>query len=516
MRLYMKIKKIILMASLFLILISIGHVSAIDNQDNATNSNTLEINEKDMITASIEENDEIPLGYGTYNGLNNEPAWTVNEYEIKINKIHSANNVEIFLNFSGITQVTEFTLDDFPAYIVENEKTIGKVPLSSVSNTDYPTKIGVPYSFNATFNYTLKNYDTELKVKLCSLDSNTLIFHKTPLNSLIELDDNSIIILNENGEIITPNSSWTNSIDSLENAIKLVENNGIIYLNDLTIYSNNKIKKEIEITKNITIIGENTKINGLDNDYLFNIKSNVTFKNIIFENTFDYIINVENECILDNCTFKDTNGKAINNNGKLKIINSKLGEIKKFQTLSKWNTLENNITALIYNQNELEIINTTFNNIIMPKKIKIMENKSATKISLSSAIYNSNNASISIINSSFFKIDAKLINNDGVIYLNNCNFTEINVQNPNLEIMPDKETTLQRAKVYSYKLNWDNEMTTGPIYSSNFISINNTSFRNISLKNTRFKSYTQGFAKFDYFVNNQDVTIYIKKNKNIQ
>ena len=37
----------------------------------------------------------------------------------------------------------------------------------------------------------------------------------------------------------------------------------------------------------------------------------------------DYIINVENECILDNCTFKDTNGKAINNNGKLKIINSK-------------------------------------------------------------------------------------------------------------------------------------------------------------------------------------------------
>ena len=503
--------KIILITTILCILLSISCVNAIEDI-NATSDDNNNLNEEAILTSPIDGNESEILEYGTYNGLNNEPAWTINNYEIKINKINSANNVEIFLNFSGITHVTEFTLDDFPAYIVENEETIGKVPISTVSNTDYPTTIGALYSFNATFNYALKNYDTELKVKLCSLDSNTLIFHENQFISLSKLNDNSIIIINENGEIITSNSNWTNSIDSLENAIRLVENNGRIYLNDLTLYSD-KIKKTIEITKNITIIGKNARINGLDNDYLFSIKSNATFKNIIFENTHDYLINVKNECILDNCTFTDTYGKAINNNGKLRIINSKFSEIKKFQTLSKWNALDNNVTSLIYNQNEMEIINTTFNDIILPNKIKIMENKTATQISTPSVIYNTNNALINISNSSFNAIDAKLMNNDGEIIINDCNFTEINVQTPNMEIIPDKEVSFQNKKVYSYKLRWDNEVTTGPIYSSNFISINNSNFTNISLKANRFRRITEGYAKFDYNVNNKDYTIYLRKVK---
>ncbi|SDA67931.1 Ig-like domain-containing protein [Methanobrevibacter millerae] len=503
-------RKIILISIILCTLLSISCVNAIEDINATSDNNSPD--EECILTTPIDENESEVLGYGTYNGLNNEPAWTINNYEIKINKINSADNVEIFLNFSGITHVTEFTLDDFPAYIVENEETIGKVPLSTVSNKNYPTTIGAPYSFNATFNYALKNYDTELKVKLCSLDSNTLIFHENEFISLSKLTDNSIVIINENGEIITSNSSWTNSIDSLENAIKLANNNSTIYLNDLTLYSD-KIKNTIEITKNITIIGKNARINGLDNDYLINITSNVNFKNIIFENTYDYIINVENECILDNCTFTDTYGKAINNNGKLKIINSKFSEIKKFQTLSKWKTLDNNVTSLIYNQNELEIINTTFNDIILPKKIKIIKDKIATQISSPSVIYNANNASINITNSIFDKIDAKLMINDGKIFINDCNFTEINVQTPNLEIIPDKETILQTSRVYSYKLRWDDEVTTGPIYSSNLISINNSNFTNISLKANRFRSYTEGYAKFDYFVNNKDYTIYLRKVK---
>ena len=375
----MKIKEFILIFSILLILISISHVSAIDNDNNSTYSCNMDVDEEKIISTPIEENDTSILGYGIYNGLNNEPSWIVNDYEIKINKINSNNNVEVFLYFDGISQVTDFTLETYPAYIVENEKIIGQIPTSSVSNTNYPTTYPTPYSFNATFNYTIKNYDTQLKIRLCSLDSNTLVFHKNPYVPQNKLNNNSIIIINKNDEIITSNSNWTNSFNSLENAIKLAENNSIIYLNDLNIYSNEKYKNGIEISKDITIIGKNVQINCLSNNNLFNITSNVTFKNIIFENTLDYTINVENECVFDNCTFTNTNEKAIKNYGKVKILNSRFININELYKLSKMTSVDN-VTAIIYNQNELEIINSTFDNIIMPKKIIITDN-TTTQIS---------------------------------------------------------------------------------------------------------------------------------------
>ena len=153
----MKVKKIILILSIFFILISISNVSAIDIDENTTYGSEIDLNNEHILTAPIEEPDNLSIGYGYYNGPNNEPSWIVNDYEIKINKVISENSVEIFVNFSGITQVTDFDLNTYPAYILENEEIIGTLPISSVSNTDFPTTYPTPYSFNATFNYEIKD-----------------------------------------------------------------------------------------------------------------------------------------------------------------------------------------------------------------------------------------------------------------------------------------------------------------------------------------------------------------------
>ena len=118
----MKIKGIILILSILLILISINPASAIDDGDNSTYSCEMDVSEEEIITAPIEENDTYTLGYGIYNSLNNEPSWIVNDFEIKVNKFYSNNNVEVFLYFDGISLVTEFTLETYPAYIVEMKK----------------------------------------------------------------------------------------------------------------------------------------------------------------------------------------------------------------------------------------------------------------------------------------------------------------------------------------------------------------------------------------------------------
>ena len=327
------------------------------------------------------------------------------------------------------------------------------------------------------------------------MDSNTLVFQKNPFVSQNKLNNDSIIIINENGEIITSNSGWTNSFDFLESAIKITENNGTIYLNDINIYSNKKYKNGIDITKNITIVGNNVRINGFDNDNLFNIKSNVTFKNIIFENTFDYLINVENTCIFDNCTFTNTYEKVINNNGKVKIINSKFSDINAIYKLSKITGIDN-IACIINNQNELEIINTTFDNIIMPHKI-IINNNTTKEIGKTQIIYNSNNASINITNF-------------GKISINNSNFTKIETIIPNIEINLDNKVTFLNINAYSYNFEWDDDILTGPIYSTNFISIDNSNFNNISLKSQPQNFSSRVFCALRHLADNKWYTLYIK------
>ena len=73
---------------------------------------------------------------------------------------------------------------------------------------------------------------------------------------------------------------------------------------------------------------------------------------------------------MENCFFRQTNGKVINNTGNLKIINSIFKDINGIETLNKMNSNLNTMT-LIYNQNNVEIINTTFTNIRLPQYIEL-------------------------------------------------------------------------------------------------------------------------------------------------
>ena len=83
------------------------------------------------------------------------------------------------------------------------------------------------------------------------------------------------------------------TLDSLNAEIDNSNENGIIYLNETELHAKNTIEP-ITIDKSISIIGENTIINGDEKGNLFVIKnSEVTIKNIKFTNTFSYIITNE-------------------------------------------------------------------------------------------------------------------------------------------------------------------------------------------------------------------------------
>ena len=191
-------------------------------------------------------------------------------------------------------------------------------------------------------------------------------------------------------------------------------------------------------------------------------------------------------------------------------MNSAFKDINELHTLSKMKIIDN-VTCLIYNQNELQIINTTFKNIVMPHKIKIYENNNYKQISPSSIICNLNNARLNISNSSFDTIDAKLIANDGEVNIENSNFTTVNSQTPCIEIIlgSDNEITLENTQITSYKFNWDNESGTGPIYSTNQLIINNCNFIDFAINPQYF--VTRAYGAFEYLLNNNWYTIYIKR-----
>ena len=196
--------------------------------------------------------------------------------------------------------------------------------------------------------YTLKDYTTHLKLRLCGFESNTLVYQYKNTIPTTNLNENSIIIKNKDNTY-NSDTTWTNTFDSLEKAINLAQNNATIYLNNIELFSN----KQLTINKNITIIGNNAIINGFENANLFNINSNVKLINITFKNASDYMLNINSNSVIENCTFTNTTGKLINNNANLKVINTKFENIN---TIEKAAELEEKTNAhtLIYNQKDME------------------------------------------------------------------------------------------------------------------------------------------------------------------
>ena len=169
---------------------------------------------------------------GIYYGPNGEPAIIINEFNISQQDIINNNQVTINVTFDGIICSNIFTLDRFPLTIKENNVQIGTVSPSSVSNIDYPTDQKTPYKFTALFNYKLKDYTTHLKLRLCGFESNTLVYQYKNTIPTTNLNENSIIIKNKNNTY-NSDTTWTNTIDSLEKAINLAQNNATINLNNI-------------------------------------------------------------------------------------------------------------------------------------------------------------------------------------------------------------------------------------------------------------------------------------------
>ena len=418
--------------------------------------------------------------YGVYYGPNSEPAIIINEFNISQQDIINNNEVTINVTFDGVIYSNIFTLDRFPLTIKENNVQIGTIGPSSVSNIDYPTDQKTPYKFTALFNYTLKDYTTHLKLRLCGFESNTLVYQYKNTIPTTNLNENSIIIKNKDNTY-NSDTTWTNTFDSLEKAINLAQNNATIYLNNIELFSN----KQLTINKNITIIGNNAIINGFENANLFNINSNVKLINITFKNASDYMLNINSNSVIENCTFTNTTGKLINNNANLKVINTKFENIN---TIEKAAELEEKTNAhtLIYNQKDMEIVNSTFTNITAPHILEINGNDVET----SYIIYNLNNSNLIMNNTKFDNNNARLLNNNGKTTVIKTNMT-------NTKLLPNivKITTINKAidnkhvLKSSYEENGVPDTITGPIYNKNELNISGSYLENITWSGNKGMCY---------------------------
>ncbi|WP_157064624.1 Ig-like domain repeat protein [Methanobrevibacter millerae] len=416
---------------------------------------------------------------GVYHGPYVEPGLVIKEFNISAEDIDSNNYVTINVKFNGTICSNIFSLERYPVKILENDKIIGIIAENTVSNTDYPrspedsswSTLEPNYAFTTSFKYKLKDDTTELRLILCSFSSNTLVFHGLTKIPLTNLNENSIRILNNN-KVHTSNSSWLNNVESLNKALELVEENGTIILNNTDFYINSKIN----INKNISIIGNNVTINALENPEIFEIISDVKLTNITFKNASDYMLNIKNvNCILENCIFTQTNGKIINNTGNLKIINSSFKDIDGIKTFNKMK-VNNNTYTLIYNQNTIEIKNTTYANIKLPRYIEL-DNQI---VNSSYLIYNLKNSLIKIDDSNYNNVSAKIIHNDGSMHLKNTNITNNNIELPILKTTSYHKKLNNTELISSYIKTFDPSTITGLIDNSCEMNISNCNIENLT------------------------------------
>ncbi|WP_407378951.1 hypothetical protein [Methanobrevibacter sp.] len=416
---------------------------------------------------------------GVYHGPHHEPVLVIKEFNISAEDIDSNNYVTINVEFNGTICSNIFTLERYPIRVQANDKIIGIIPENSVSNTDYPispedsswANLKPNYAFTTSFKYKLQDNTTELRLILCSFSSNTLVFHGLTKIPITNLNENSIRILNNN-KIYTSNSSWLNNAESLNKALELVEENGTIILNNTNFYINSKIN----ITKNISIIGNNVTIDALENSEIFEIASNVKLTNITFKNASDYMLNIKNvNCILENCIFTQTNGKIINNTGNLKIINSTFKDIDGIKTFNKMNMNDNTFT-LIYNQNTIELENTTYENIKLPRYIEL-DNQT---VNSSYLIYNLKNSFLKMKNNIFNNVSTKIIHNNGNITLKNTNITNTNIELPILKTTSYPKKLNNTELISSYIKTFDPTTLTGLIDNLGEMNILNCHIENIT------------------------------------
>ena len=431
------------------------------NKENTVNYNEKYIND----TLTTNTNDE----------YNNNP----NNMNLSINIENIQNdNATIQINFEGKLLFGENYFKNQSVYVFENNKLIQSIPISSLDVPKYQHSPSI-YTLNTTISYQISK-NSQLRVQLFKVDSNTLIFQKLHKITYTNLTADSIIIDNN----FHSDNSWVNSIESIQKALNLVKTNGTIYISNVNIITN----KTLIINKSVTILGNNATFNGVGNSNIFQIAQNthVNLINLTFTNTTGYLIKNSGVTNIFNSTFKDIDGRVIKNVGNLKLMNTTFENInpsyKNPQTIYSVNY---NDTGIIYNNGNLQIDNNYFNNVYLPKQVKIGNNSMIEE----GLIYNLENGYITIFNTQFNNINTRAIKNMGNLKIINSTFENIITNGLCITINSTTPQNLGNNIIYqSYTGKRENSLNGDGIFNSNNLIIENSIFNNIKSTNTIYNS----------------------------
>ena len=490
----MKNRKIILILILGLFFIALSNVNAEDNSTvtlNHSNTEDIGISEADSTIDTDESNQnsadivKIKDYNQKYTSLDNTNKVGENVYigskypsienTITVNdtsEFNKTGNITVNIHVTGKFTMGEKEFNKTYLIIYENntiisQKTLNKLNLPPYQHFTTPGN----YTFDISFPYHVQD-KSRLQIYIFGIFSNTIVFEKLNKIQLTNLTNNNIIIDNK----IRSNNNWTNSINSIKKALDLVENEGTIYLSNLNIIHDQN--ENILINKSVTIIGNNVTFNGFEKESLFNITNNakVTFVNLTITNTTSYSINTEGKVNLINCTFKNILGRAINNTGILELLNITFTTDSIYQHPKITNLKSNLNNSLIYNKGLLKIENCTFKQISLQNQIITNKNN----ITWDSIIYNAENANLTINNSKFTNIENRVIKNNGRLIIVNSSFENKTKIHINI-IINDTYQELSNNYIYqTYREKAIKTINGSIIYNSNLLTIENSSFKNIT------------------------------------
>nr|WP_278834846.1 Ig-like domain repeat protein [Methanobrevibacter smithii] len=490
----MKNRKIILILILGLFFIALSNVNAEDNSTvtlNHSNTEDIGISEADSTIDTDESNQnsadivKIKDYNQKYTSIDNTNKVGENVYigskypsienTITVNdtsEFNKTGNITVNIHVTGKFTMGEKEFNKTYLIIYENNTIISQKTLNELNLPPYQhfTTPG-NYTFDISFPYHVQD-KSRLQVYIFGIFSNTIVFEKLNKIQLTNLTNNNIIIDNK----IKSNNNWTNSINSIKKALDLVENEGTIYLSNLNIIHDQN--ENILINKSVTIIGNNVTFNGFEKESLFNITNNakVTFVNLTITNTTSYSINTEGKVNLINCTFKNILGRAINNTGILELLNITFTTDSIYQHPKITNLKSNLNNSLIYNKGLLKIENCTFKQISLQNQIITNKNN----ITWDSIIYNAENANLTINNSKFTNIENRVIKNNGRLIIVNSSFENKTKIHINI-IINDTYQELSNNYIYqTYREKAIKTINGSIIYNSNLLTIENSSFKNIT------------------------------------
>ncbi|KZX14378.1 DUF11 domain-containing protein [Methanobrevibacter filiformis] len=328
---------------------SYGGAMAINNNTNLTleysriynNTNTNDL-----------ENGQIYIYNSIVNGSYN---WWGNNTDPLINSIKVDLTGTLYLTNYFIVNITLFDIDRtndllvFNYTIVLNTSEIAINDLSEFNGTiDRNGFVEFIFSANLSTNLSVPFNQYINTTATAKIDN----FTKTFSINASEITDGYV---NATGGSDTNNGlNWTNAVKSIEKALEIVGDNGIIHIAGNNYNNTNGIERNntnLTINKNITILGYTALsgeviIDALNNGRIFLINKglNVTLINLTFANA--------------NLTGNNNNGGAIYNNGsKIAIFGSNFINNTAYDGGAIYN---NNGTSFIINENTRFINNTAY------------------------------------------------------------------------------------------------------------------------------------------------------------